>query len=49
MGAVAHGTLGDAQQFGDLGVAFALLHEQQQHGALIGREVVEAGHMERAA
>ncbi len=44
MRAVAHRALGNAEQFGDFGVALALLHQQQQHGALIGRKVVQAGH-----
>ena len=45
MGTIANRALGNSEQFGDFGVALALLHEQQQHGALIGGEVVQSGHV----
>jgi hypothetical protein len=40
MGTVADGVGGDAEHVRDLGVALALAHQQQQHRALIGGEVV---------
>ena len=39
-GAVANGVLGNAEHLRDLGVALALAHQQQQHRALVGGEVV---------
>ena len=45
MSSVAHRRLWDREHLGDLGVALAALEHEREHGALVGWQSVELGHL----